>query len=93
MTRILTIHVLSGALALVVAAPSSADATATKTPKATLPHVVKTPQGGAASPLYGQANNTNETNGPGGVIFLPRPKATPKVNAGTKNVVTVKGAQ
>jgi hypothetical protein len=125
MTRILTIYVLSGALAvLVVAVPSSADAIEIQTPQVTTAHVnvqqVKTSQAnshidapkgaaiggsgpapgptgptqsGPTSPLYGQANNTNEINGPGELNLTPRPKATPKVNSGTKNEVTVKGAQ
>jgi hypothetical protein len=100
MTRILTTYVLSGALAvLAVAVPSSADAIEIKTPPVTMTHVnvpqAKTPQAksGAASPLIGQALTTNETIGPSGLNFSPRPNAKPKLNVGTKNSVTVRGVQ
>jgi hypothetical protein len=90
MTRILTICVLNGAPALVVAAPSSADAIEIKTPKVTMPHVVKmpqlkTPQGGAVSPAYSQALTNNETNATVSNLSTSRPKGRvlmPKLNLG-----------
>jgi hypothetical protein len=86
MTRIVTIYLLSGALAVLVAAvPSSADAIEIKTPQVTMPHVnvpqAKTPQASAvnqASPLVSQSLETNEAIVPSGLSFS-RPPSPPKL--------------